>query len=109
MDEPTSGLDPKVRNEVLEEIDQIKEREHPAILFSSHLMGDMERIADRIALINNGRIMLTERKTDLKKKWKKIVFLMKTPGTSGQSLEYLRFGKTMPAATQLLQIILVSI
>jgi len=37
-------------------------------------MGDMERIADRIALINNGRIMLTERKTDLKKKWKKIVF-----------------------------------
>ena len=74
MDEPTSGLDPKVRNEVLEEIDQIKEREHPAILFSSHLMGDMERIADRIALINNGRIMLMERKTDLKKKWKKIVF-----------------------------------
>lgn len=77
MDEPTSGLDPKVRHEILMEIERIKEKDCPTILFSSHLMADVERLADRIALINNGRIILTEKKSDLKKKWKRIDFFNK--------------------------------
>lgn len=75
LDEPTSGLDPKVRHQVLEEIERIKEKDSPSILFSSHLMPDVERIADNIALINNGKIILMEKKTKLKDKWKKITFI----------------------------------
>jgi len=75
LDEPTSGLDPKVRHTVLEEIEQIKEKYSPSILFCSHLMPDVERIADNIALINNGKIILMEKKTKLKDKWKKITFI----------------------------------
>jgi len=72
LDEPTSGLDPKVRHEVLEEIERIKEKDSPSILFSSHLMPDVERIADNVALINNGKIILNEDKFGIKEKWKKI-------------------------------------
>lgn len=73
LDEPTSGLDPKVRHEVLAEIEEMKKKNSLAILFSSHLMSDVERIADRVALINNGRIVLMEKKSELKEKWKKII------------------------------------
>lgn len=80
LDEPTSGLDPKVRHEVLEEIERIREKYSLSILFSSHLMPDVERIADNIALINNGKIILMEKKTKLKDKWKKITFINENIG-----------------------------
>jgi ABC-2 type transport system ATP-binding protein len=73
LDEPTSGLDPKVRHELLAEIEEMKKIGSLTILFSSHLISDVERVADRVALINNGRIILMETKSELKEKWKKII------------------------------------
>jgi len=91
LDEPTSGLDPKVRNEVLEEIERIKEKYSPSILFSSHLMPDVERIADNIALINNGKIILMEKKTGLKDKWKKITFINENISDLSANPDILRY------------------
>jgi ABC-2 type transport system ATP-binding protein len=79
FDEPTSGLDPKVRHAILEEIEKIKKEKNPAILFSSHNMLDVERLADRIILLDKGRILLDENKGDLLKNWKRIEFKSDKP------------------------------
>ncbi len=74
FDEPTSGLDPKVRNNILEEIEIIKKKNNPTILFSSHNMLDVERLADRIIMLDKGKIIFNETKKSLLNNWKKIEF-----------------------------------
>jgi ABC-2 type transport system ATP-binding protein len=65
MDEPTSGLDPVIRTEVLEILQQLIAEENKSILFSSHISSDVEKIADYITFINNGKIVFTESKEDI--------------------------------------------
>jgi ABC-2 type transport system ATP-binding protein len=56
LDEPTSGLDPVARREFLELIKR-QAREHSrTTLFSSHLIDEVERVADRVGIINHGRM-----------------------------------------------------
>lgn len=54
LDDPTLGLDTVVRRDFLESLIQIIHREGRTILFSSHVLGDVERIADRIGILVNG-------------------------------------------------------
>ncbi len=62
MDEPTGGLDPIVRNEILDIfMEFIQDAEHTVFL-SSHIITDLERIADYIVFINRGKILLSEDK-----------------------------------------------
>lgn len=65
LDEPTSGLDPIVRDEVLELLQQFMENGEHAILFSSHITSDLEKIADTITFIHQGEILFSENKDDL--------------------------------------------
>ena len=58
LDEPAGGLDPAARREFLEASIQLLNREGSAILFSSHHMGDIERIGGRVLLLDEGRIRL---------------------------------------------------
>lgn len=65
MDEPTGGLDPIVRNEILDIfMDFIQDSDHTVFL-SSHIITDLERIADYIVFIHNGRILLSEDKESI--------------------------------------------
>ena len=57
LDEPTSGLDPVSRDELLHIFRQIAEREHCSILFSTHITSDLDRCADDITYIQNGRVL----------------------------------------------------
>jgi len=57
LDEPTSGLDPQSTHEFLEMIEELK-REGMTVLLSSHLLDQVQRICDRVALFNAGRIAL---------------------------------------------------
>ena len=62
LDEATSGLDPIMRDEMLEVfLDFVGEDDH-SILLSSHITSDLEKIADYITFIHQGRIILTESK-----------------------------------------------
>lgn len=62
MDEPTGGLDPIIRNEILDIfMEFIQDSEHTVFL-SSHIITDLERIADNIVFIHKGRILLAEEK-----------------------------------------------
>jgi len=58
LDEPAGGLDPAARREFLEASIHLLNREGSAILFSSHYMGDIERIGGRVLLLDEGRIRL---------------------------------------------------
>lgn len=65
LDEPTSGLDPIVRNEMLDVfLDFVQDEEH-AIFLSSHITGDLERIADYITFIDKGRILFSGERIDI--------------------------------------------
>lgn len=66
LDEPTSGVDPVTRRQMLEVLQEFMEDETHAILFSTHLTEDLDKIADRVVLIENGKIVLDEEKEQLK-------------------------------------------
>lgn len=59
LDEPSSGLDPVVRRDILEAIVRIAADEGRTVFFSSHLLDEIERVADRIAVMKSGRIVLS--------------------------------------------------
>jgi ABC-2 type transport system ATP-binding protein len=58
LDEPAGGLDPAARREFLETSIQLLNREGTTILFSSHYMNDVERLAGRVVLLDEGRVWL---------------------------------------------------
>lgn len=65
LDEATAGLDPVIREEVLDVLLEFVENEENAILISSHISSDLEKIADYITFIDNGSIILSENKDTL--------------------------------------------
>lgn len=65
LDEATAGLDPVVREEILDVFLEFVEHEENSILISSHISSDLEKISDYITFINNGKIILTEKKDTL--------------------------------------------
>lgn len=65
FDEPTSGLDPIARDELLDVFRDIVEDGDKSILFSTHITSDLEKCADIILFIKDGRILLEEGKDEL--------------------------------------------
>ena len=57
LDEPTSGLDPVSREELLHIFRQIVQSEECSVLFSTHITSDLDRCADDITYIQNGRVL----------------------------------------------------
>jgi ABC-type multidrug transport system ATPase subunit len=59
LDEPSSGLDPIVRRDILGAVIRTIADEGRTVLFSSHLLDEVERVADHVTMINEGRIVLS--------------------------------------------------
>lgn len=59
LDEPSSGLDPIVRRDILGAIIRTIAHEGRTVLFSSHLLEEVEQVADYVTMIDNGRIVLS--------------------------------------------------
>ena len=69
LDEPTTVLDPVVREQILDMfLDFVQDSSH-SILFSSHIMDDLEKIADYIVFLKNGRVLLSEKKDNIIYEW----------------------------------------
>ena len=62
LDEATSGLDPMVREELLEVFRDFADQPGHAVLLSSHIVSDLERVCDYIAFLHKGRLLLCEEK-----------------------------------------------
>ena len=65
MDEATTGLDPVVRDEILDLFLEFIQDEERSIFFSSHITSDIQKIADYVILIHEGKIIFEEQKDDL--------------------------------------------
>lgn len=68
-DEPTSALDPVGRKEILDIL--LKVKEETAIIFSTHILSDVERICDKVALLNDTKLVLNGDLEDIKMKYSK--------------------------------------
>ena len=60
LDEPSSGLDPVVRRDILSAIIRTIADEGRTVLFSSHLLSEVERVSDRVAMIKAGRVVFCD-------------------------------------------------
>ena len=65
LDEPTSGLDPVARDELLDILSEYIEDENRGVLFSTHITADVERIADYVTILHNGKVWYTGTKDEL--------------------------------------------
>ena len=62
MDEATGGLDPVIRDDVLDMLLDFVQDESHSVLVSSHIISDLEKVADYITFMHQGKVVLVERK-----------------------------------------------
>ncbi len=62
MDEPTSGLDPLVRSQLLDILKEYMDNGGRGVFFSTHITSDLDKIADMLIMIDNGKIIFREDK-----------------------------------------------
>lgn len=86
LDEPSSGLDPVVRRDILGAIIRTIADEGRTVLFSSHLLDEVERVADRVAIIHQGRIMLTAPMEEIKESHRRVTLRFGQPTDRPPSL-----------------------
>lgn len=67
MDEPTSGLDPLIRSQLLAILSEYMQGGGKGVFFSTHITSDLDKIADRLVMIHNGKIAFEADKSTLLK------------------------------------------
>jgi ABC-2 type transport system ATP-binding protein len=72
LDEPTSGLDPAMTEEILQALVAHVAGEEMTVFFSSHQIAEVDQIADRIAIIDRGRAVVTGALDDLRESYRRI-------------------------------------
>ena len=68
LDEPTLGLDPQSRNQMWTHVQRLNETEHVTVFLTTHYMDEADRVADRIAVIDHGRIVAIGSPKELKER-----------------------------------------
>jgi len=90
LDEPTSGLDPVIRRELLEELREFAGLEDRSVVISSHITDDIDRLADFVAFLHEGKVVLYSEKDSLLSEWKRIHYIPGSLGNLEQSLLNIR-------------------
>lgn len=67
LDEPTTGLDPLMQQALYELLEEVR-RDGRTVFFSSHILPEVERLCDRVAILREGRLVAVETVADLKRK-----------------------------------------
>lgn len=67
LDEPTLGLDPQTRNHIWSYIKNLNKEEGITVFFTTHYMEEADRVTDRVAIIDHGKIIVSGTPADLKK------------------------------------------
>jgi ABC-2 type transport system ATP-binding protein len=79
LDEPSSGLDPVVRRDILAAIIRTIADEGRTVLFSSHLLDEVERVADQVTVIRQGRLLLTAPLDEIKETHRRVTLRFGQP------------------------------
>jgi len=83
LDEPTSGLDPLVRREFLRAIVGLLKEANRTVFFSTHILSDVERVADQVIVMDEGRIVADDALDALRARYYKVSFLFELPPAEG--------------------------
>ena len=83
-DEPTSALDPIGRKEILDILLTVKEQ--TTVLFSTHILSDVERICTDVAFLNNGTVEIQGKLSDIKTKYRRHEYGLETEKDSDLSM-----------------------
>ena len=86
LDDPTAGLDPLVRREVLEGVLDAVPAEGGAVVYASHLVHDVERVADHVAVLDRGRLRLYGPLEQIKARVRKVVAVFENDAPDPVSL-----------------------
>lgn len=65
LDEPTSGLDPIARDELLDLLGEVVDDGHRSVLYSTHITSDLDKSADFVVFLRDGRVVANDTKDDL--------------------------------------------
>ena len=79
LDEPSSGLDPIVRRDILEAIIRTVTDEGRTVIFSSHLLDEIERVSDHVAMLHQGKLRLCGPLDDIKSRHCRISLQFELP------------------------------
>ncbi|MDA8126693.1 MAG: ABC transporter ATP-binding protein [Deltaproteobacteria bacterium] len=79
LDEPTVGVDAQSRNYILETIRRINREKGTTVIYTSHYMDEIEQVADDIAVIDGGRIVLHDSKEALMSRAAAVAIRLATP------------------------------
>lgn len=74
LDDPTLGLDPISRKEFLRDVINLLQSDGVTVFFSSHLLYEIEPVADRVAILHEGRIVRTGRTKELREDVRRLIF-----------------------------------
>ncbi|TVP97882.1 MAG: ABC transporter ATP-binding protein [Planctomycetaceae bacterium] len=85
LDEPTANLDPTIRSRVLELVLETK-REGRTVIFSSHVLSEIEEVCDRVALLRQGRLALHQKLAELRARHRILATRMSTTPGAAASL-----------------------
>ena len=86
LDEPSSGLDPVVRRDILEAIIRTVSQDGRTVLFSSHLLDEVERVSDQVAFLHRGRKVLCGPLDDVKQQHHRLLLRFQTPSDTPPKL-----------------------
>lgn len=106
MDEPTNGLDPRGRDDMLELARDLAHNKEMSVLFSSHLLPDVESVCDHVIVMGRGKLLASGKIAELKQRHESI-FVVRTreePATLKFALE--RAGCRCTAVDDLLEVAL---
>ena len=87
LDEPSSGLDPVVRRDILGAIIRTVADEGRTVFFSSHLLDEVERVADIVAMIHCGKVVLCAPLDEIKSNHHRLTLQFPEPQSTKPSLE----------------------
>jgi ABC-2 type transport system ATP-binding protein len=82
LDEPSSGLDPIARHDILEAIIRTINQDGRTVLFSSHLLDEVDRVCDSIAMMRGGRIIQTQTTEQIEDRYREIICRPSDPWSS---------------------------
>jgi ABC-2 type transport system ATP-binding protein len=78
LDDPTSGMDPIVRREFLEKVAEVVQDRKRTVFFSSHILSDIERVADWVGILKDGKLLIQSELESLKLRTRKIIAKFET-------------------------------
>ncbi len=91
LDEPTSGLDPLAREEFLDILLSLVREEGISVLFSTHIVSDLDRAADSVIFLSHGRVLANEPISTLKRKYS-LAFFKEKPSEKTIGLKPVKEG-----------------